>query len=118
MNAARQSGSGIERGVVRALVLVFALSCLLPTLTAQAPAGGVKQAVVTVHGMQCPFCAYGIKKHLAKLPGAKSVEVALAKNQAVVTFAPDAKVTDEQIQKAVRSAGFTAAKIEWPSKRN
>lgn len=111
------SGRSIVYGVVSALVAAFVVFCLALALEAQA-AGNVKQAVVTVHGMQCPFCAYGIKKHLAKLPGAEKVEVELAKNQAVVTFAADAKVNDEQIRRAVRNAGFTTAKIEWPSKRN
>lgn len=47
------------------------------------------------------------------LPGVKSVQVELAKGEAIVEFAPEAKVTDEQIQKAVRDAGFTPGKIEW-----
>jgi copper chaperone CopZ len=96
----------------------MALTPLLgaPTLLAQAPAEDVpKQAVVTVKGMQCPFCAYGIRKHLAKLPGVEKVEVKLAENQAIVTFEPGAEATEEQIQKAVRDAGFTAGKIEWRS---
>jgi len=74
---------------------------------AQGPAGGRKQAAVTVQGMQCPFCAYGIKKHLAKIPGVTRVDLELAKNQAIVTVAPEAKVTDTQIQQAIRKAGFT-----------
>lgn len=74
-----------------------------------------KQAVVTVEGMQCPFCAYGIQKQLKKLQGVKSVEVELEKNQAVVTFEPEAKVTDKDIQQAIRKAGFTPGKIEWKS---
>lgn len=85
------------------------------TMAAQVPTGGQKQAVVTVLGMQCPFCAYGIKKHLAKLPGVTRVDVELAKKQAVVTFAPDANVTDAHIQRAIRKAGFTPGKIEWRS---
>lgn len=72
-----------------------------------------KQAVVEAKGMSCPFCAYGVKKHLLQLPGAKNVEVDLSKDQATVDFAPDSKVTDEQIKKAVRDAGFTPGKIEW-----
>ncbi|MBI3492542.1 MAG: heavy-metal-associated domain-containing protein [Acidobacteria bacterium] len=82
---------------------------------AQTQSTGAREAVVTVKGMQCPFCAYGIKKHLAKIPGVRKVEVDLGKNQAIVEFAPDAKPTDEQIQRAVHDAGFTAGKIEWRS---
>lgn len=118
MKTTIHSGRSIVYGVVLAWVLAFVAVCLAHALEAQAPPSNVKQAVVTVHGMQCPFCAYGIKKHLAKLPGATKVEVELAKNQAIVAFAADAKVNDEQIRRAVRNAGFTTAKIEWPSKRN
>ena len=98
------------------LVMTLALFVGVPRWSAaQAPGDGPKQAVVTVKGMQCPFCAYGIRKHLAKLSGADRVEVELAKSQAIVTFAPDATVTDEQIRQAVRKAGFTAGTIEWRS---
>jgi copper chaperone CopZ len=72
-----------------------------------------KEAVVEANGMSCPFCAYGVKKHLLQLPGAEKVEVDLGKDQAVVDFAPDSKVTDEQIKKAVRDAGFKPGKVEW-----
>lgn len=101
--------------LVISVVVVMALGQVAGTFSAaaQAPVGDRNQAVVTVRGMQCPFCAYGIKKHLAKLPGSTKVDVELAKNQAIVTFAPGAKVTDAQIQQAVRKAGFTAGTIEW-----
>ncbi|OFW40764.1 MAG: hypothetical protein A3F70_08360 [Acidobacteria bacterium RIFCSPLOWO2_12_FULL_67_14] len=101
--------------LVIGVVVVMALGQVASTFSAaaQAPAGDRNQAVVTVRGMQCPFCADGIKKHLAKLTGATRADVELAKNQAIVTFTPGAKVTDAQIQQAVRNAGFTAGAIEW-----
>lgn len=105
------------RMLIISIIATTALGLLAGTsdVDAQAPAGGQKQAVVTVQGMQCPFCAYGIQKQLKRLPGAARVDVELAKNQAIVTFAPDAKVTDADIQQAVRKAGFTPGKIEWKS---
>lgn len=101
--------------IVSAAALAVAVVALLaaPLWGWQADSGGPKQAVISVQGMQCPFCAYGIRKHLAKLPGARQVEVELAKNQAIVTFAPDAKAGDDEIRRAIRKAGFTAGKIEW-----
>ncbi len=80
---------------------------------AASPASTGKQAVVEIKGMSCPFCAYGAKKHLMKLPGAKKVDVTLGQDQAIADFAPDSKVTDDQIRKAVHDAGFTPGKIEW-----
>lgn len=103
--------------LVSTAALVVALVTLLatPLWGWQADSGESKQAVISVQGMQCPFCAYGIRKHLTKLPGARKVEVELAKNEAIVTFAPNATTGDKEIQQAIRKAGFTAGKIEWRS---
>lgn len=101
--------------IVSAAAFTVAVVALLaaPLWGWQADSAGSKQAVISVQGMQCPFCAYGIRKHLAKLPGARQVEVELAKNLAIVTFDADAKVGDDEIRRAVRKAGFTAGTIEW-----
>lgn len=91
------------------------LGALAPAFAAPGaePADGPKQAVVSVNGLACPFCAYGVRKHLLKLPGAQKVQVDLAKGEAVVDFVAGAKVTDAQIQKAVTDAGFSPGRIEW-----
>jgi copper chaperone CopZ len=39
--------------------------------------------------------------------------VSLGKGEATVTFSPDSNVTEEQVRKAVRDAGFTPGSIEW-----
>lgn len=96
-----------------ALAVVLALLPSTPASAWQAAPAASRQAVIAVKGMQCPFCAYGIRKHLAKLPGARKVDVELAKSEAVVTFAPDATTGDKEIRQAIRKAGFTAGTIEW-----
>jgi mercuric ion binding protein len=108
----QQFRSLISGGLVLSALWLLAVTS---GAVAQRPAAGGKQAVVTVQGMQCPFCAYGIQKQLKKLQGVTKVDVELAKNQAIVSFAPDAKVTDADIQQAIRKAGFTPGKIEWKS---
>ncbi|MBI3264491.1 MAG: heavy-metal-associated domain-containing protein [Acidobacteria bacterium] len=111
----RDRSRSFERLLLAALVAAAAVASPIAPLESAAHAsdGGRRQAVITVKGMQCPFCAYGIKKHLAKVPGVEKVEVELAKNQATVYVAPDANVTDAHLQRAVRKAGFEASKIEW-----
>jgi len=99
------------RLAVAASVLFFISA--VPAAFAAPATGTGKQAVVEIKGMSCPFCAYGAKKRLLALPGATKVEVTLGQDQAIVDFAPDSKVTDDQIRKAVRDAGFTPGKIEW-----
>lgn len=95
----------------------FVLALAAPAVKADdsKAAGTGRQAVIAVKGLACPFCVYGLEKHLRKLPGAKQVHADLGKGEAVVEFATGSKVTDEQIQKAVRDAGFTPGRIEWRS---
>lgn len=99
------------------LALVAVLLALLATpygaWSAGPEPGAAIQAVVAVDGMSCPFCAYGVRKHLSALPGVKSVQVELARGEAIVEVDPEARLTDERIRKAVREAGFTPGKIEW-----
>jgi copper chaperone CopZ len=117
MGTNTRHGPRRPRGRLISSVALIAVGLLAatPQTTAQEPASGKKQAVVTVKGMQCPFCAYGIKKHLGKLPGATRVDVDLRKNQATVTFEADTEVTDEDIEEAIGKAGFTPGEITWQS---
>lgn len=103
--------------LVVGLVLAGALLSLAgpSRLAAQASEAVGRQAVITVEGLQCPFCAYGIQKQLKKLPGATKVEVELAENQAIVSFKAGTDVSDDRLREAVRKAGFTADAIEWRS---
>lgn len=71
------------------------------------------RAVVKVVGMACPFCAYGIRKHLRSLPGVKNVEVDLAESKAIIEVNGHAKPTDAEIQQAIKDAGFTPGSIQW-----
>lgn len=100
------------RWIVLALVAAV-LTSLAVAAWSGPDSSASRQAVVAVNGMSCPFCAYGVKKHLSALPGVKRVQVELAKGEAIVEFAPEAKATDGQIRKAVRDAGFTPGTIEW-----
>lgn len=72
-----------------------------------------KQAVLAVKGLACPFCVHGLEKQLRRLPGVKNIDVSLGRGRAVITFDGASKVTNQQIARAVRKAGFTPGKIEW-----
>ena len=66
---------------------------------------------VRVIGMACPFCAYGIEKKLRALLGAREVKVDLEAGRA--TFeAPAGTVSREQVQKAIKDAGFSPGEIK------
>lgn len=99
-----------------AVVLALCASVALgggSTIAARSQSDVAPQVVVIVEGLACPFCVYGLEKHLRKLTGVMTVETDLGKGQTTLDLAADAKVTEEAIRKAVRDAGFTVGKIEW-----
>ena len=68
---------------------------------------------IWVDGMACPFCAYGLEKRIKKLKGAKELYVDI--NEGFITFVvpADKKPSQEELEKAVKEAGFTARQIEY-----
>jgi copper chaperone CopZ len=71
-------------------------------------------ATVYVDGLGCPFCAYGLEKKLQPLNAVKTMEVQLEKGRVLLAFREGQSLTEDEIQEAVKKAGFTARKIEFP----
>lgn len=70
----------------------------------------VRTITVTVLGMSCPFCAYGLQQKLLQLG---NVEVKLKEGLAILTLEEGTSdIPDETIEKLVDEAGFEATKIE------
>ncbi len=68
-----------------------------------------------VEGMTCNGCVQTVRRSMEALPGVKESSVDLASGQAEVTIDPTV-VKVEQIQEAVRSAGYSVAGDEMPPK--
>lgn len=102
------------RLVILALTGAYAMTFLLAVPLDAGAAGNAcrDKAVVTVAGMACPFCAYGLRKHLLEVPGVTDVQVDLNKSEAAMNLRDGADVTPAQIQKAIRDAGFTPGRIQ------
>ena len=66
---------------------------------------------VTVLGMSCPFCAYGVEQKLKKLEGVEGLTVVLATGLATLLLEEGADVSNETLRETVKNAGFEAAKI-------
>ena len=67
---------------------------------------------LTVDGLACPFCAYGIEKQLSALAGVESIEVHIDEGLVAVTMAEGATLDRADIEQAVMDAGFTLRKVE------
>jgi mercuric ion binding protein len=86
------------------------LKTLLVPLVVLFPLTGtaeVIQAVISVDGMSCPFCAFGVEKRLKTVNGTDEVAVDMKKGTATLVAEEGKSLEIGQIAKAVRSAGFT-----------
>ena len=95
--------------------LILALGLWAPTLAAQqdpaAQEDEPRQIQVTILGMSCPFCVYGVQQKLQKLEGVTDLEVVLETGLATLTLEDEADISNEQLKKTVKDAGFEVAKI-------
>lgn len=89
---------------------MLALALAMTVALADAPPS---QAHIQIKGMACPFCVQGVEKHLKKIPGVEGVTTSLQKGEAIVDIKGGKKVTEEQLRKAVKDAGFTAGEIRF-----
>jgi len=60
-----------------------------------------------VDGLACPYCAYGIEKKLNAIDGVEKIDVDLNKGLVTVNTADDVKLSEEQMIKLFKDAGFT-----------
>ncbi len=67
--------------------------------------------VVSVEGLACPFCVFGLERELKGVEGVANVAVSLGESRATVDVRPGAVVRPEALRAAVREAGFTPGAI-------
>lgn len=67
---------------------------------------------VTVEGLGCPFCAYGLEKKFKELKIAKDIKIDI--ETGLMTFTADAaqSLTAQKIDSQVDKAGYTAKEIK------
>ncbi len=98
-----------------AVALAFALSVAAPTVLLQQEAAAQeqepRQIQVTILGMSCPFCAYGVQQKLQRLDGVEDLEVELSTGLATLTLEEEADLSNELLLETVKVSGFEAAKI-------
>ncbi len=82
---------------------------LVALLITSGPVSADPHAVleIDIRGMTCPFCAYGITKHLIKLPGVDEAEVSLKFKKARVVMKAGQSPDEPRIRDVIVDAGFT-----------
>ena len=61
---------------------------------------------INIKGLVCPTCAIGIKKNFIKTKKVESVKLDIKNQQAHIVKIPPHKLTDGEIVKAIKSAGY------------
>jgi DNA-binding beta-propeller fold protein YncE len=98
----------VEMRTIRFIIISWLAA--LAIVTAQPP---VPQVTIKVEGLACPFCAYGMEKHLKRLDAVETVDISLKAGEAIVRLKPGQTVTEEQLRAAIRAGGFTAKEIRF-----
>ena len=92
-------------------VLLMGGLLLMAPVVSSAQADGSATVTIAVDGLSCPFCAYGLEKHLKRVKGVASVQIEMQRGRAAVVLEPGAQVEDRALREAVKRAGFTARAI-------
>ena len=101
--------------------LLIALSCLFWTTLAFNPAYASQakpDVVINVKGMVCSFCAQGVEKKLTEIESVARVAISIETKTVEVWLKTAGTLTDEQIKKAINSAGYNIEKIVRGSSRS
>ncbi len=93
------------------VLLITGLLLAAPLTPVSAQENSMQSATIQVDGLSCPFCAYGLEKHLKKVKGVEDVEINMKSGKATVAFKSGAQVDDAALSEAVTKAGFTARGI-------
>lgn len=102
------------RTLAMALALTGALTLTATWAAAQEPAtedDGPRIIEVTILGMACPFCSYGVQQKMKRLEGMADLEIDLNTGLATVTVAERKDLSNELLIRTVKDAGFEVAKI-------
>lgn len=102
------------RTFATALALTGALTLSATWAAAQRPAtadGGPRIIEVTILGMVCPFCSYGVQQEMKGIEGVTDLKIDLEEGLATLTVANGKDLSNEILLKTVKDAGFEVARI-------
>lgn len=100
------------------IIFVIAAALASPALTQAVPeepdqraAEGPVKVTVTVDGLSCPFCAYGLEKKVKQMEGVSAFLINIEGGYVEVIFEEREFFEEESLEEAVKDAGFTPRNI-------
>ncbi len=67
---------------------------------------------LSVDGLACPFCSYGIEKQLSEIDGVETIDVDIGSGTVTVTMTEGATLDQTTAERAVEAAGFSLGGFE------
>jgi len=71
----------------------------------------MKKVIMEIQGMHCASCASNVEKSLSKTQGVKNARVNMIAKKGYADI--EDSVSEEDLRKAVRRAGYNIAKINY-----
>lgn len=94
------------------VALLVGLGVALPSAAAAQAASPGDSLRLTVDGMVCSLCAFGVERRLGKLDQVTEVRVNLDSGLVVVLLKPGTTVSDSTLSEEVRRAGFALRGVQ------
>ena len=101
---------------VKFAVILISLALLFGFSSVSLAGENEERVVIHVEGLYCPFCSYGLEKHIKKIKGFKSIKINIREGTAEINFESGAKVSKAAILEAVENAGFELDGVTWLGK--
>lgn len=73
---------------------------------------GLREVVLTVHGLSCPLCSNNLDGQLRRIDGVEEATIDLKTGAVTVRLTPDHSVSRARLAAAVDAAGFTLKDIQ------
>lgn len=71
------------------------------------------QIQVTVAGLSCPVCTYGLEKKLKTIDGIENIKIDLEKGLVTFNMKAGKKITEIEVKKRVIDAGYTFKEMKY-----
>ncbi len=93
---------------MKTILTLLALLTLIPAAYASAH----EDVAIKVNGMVCDFCAQSVWKVFEDYDGVEKVDIDLDAGLVTVHMKPEAKLSDEELNKAITYAGYDLVSVE------
>ncbi len=82
--------------------LLFLVIISIPLASAE-----ILSITISVDGLACPFCAYGVEKKLKRVKGVGSIDIKMQKGTVTMTAKQGQSIDFAEVPGAIKDAGFS-----------